>query len=149
MPRLVSFNVIPRVLLLSNITAAAKLPYWKARRPSWGWGWVSFWVWSPLGVKKVLAFPGLLSFNFKLMSEHPFHFLDATLERPGNNNTLYATTVLLQPAFYFLYYVTLSSRTVVSKIYLIKRASHDKINGSFLTIRLDNLRLLDSLSQII
>ena len=36
----------------------------------------------------------------------------------------YATTVLLQPAFYFLYYVTTSSRTVVSKIYLIKRASH-------------------------
>ena len=61
----------------------------------------------------------------------------------------YATTVLLQPAFYFLYYATSSSRAVVSKIYLIKRASHDKINGSFLTIRLDNLRLLDSLSQII
>ena len=37
----------------------------------------------------------------------------------------YATTVLLQPAFYFLYYVTTSSRTVVSKIYLIKRASHE------------------------
>ena len=36
----------------------------------------------------------------------------------------YATMVLLQPAFYFLYYVTTSSRTVVSKIYLIKRASH-------------------------
>ena len=74
MPRLVSFNVVPRVLLLSNITAAAELPYWKARRPSWGLGWVSFGVWSHLGVKKVLAMPGLLSFNFKLMSEHPFHF---------------------------------------------------------------------------
>ena len=36
--------------------------------------WVSFGVWSHLGVKKVLAMPGLLSFNFKLMSKHPFHF---------------------------------------------------------------------------
>ena len=65
MPRLVSFNVVPRVLLLSNITAAA--------------GWVSFGVWSHLGVKKVLAMPGLVSFNFKLMSEHPFHFPMAVL----------------------------------------------------------------------
>ena len=29
---------------------------------------------SHLGVKKVLAMPGLVSFNFKLMSERPFHF---------------------------------------------------------------------------
>ena len=29
--------------------------------------------------KKVLAMPGLLSFNFKLMSEHPFHFPMAVL----------------------------------------------------------------------
>ena len=71
MPRLVSFNVVPRVLLLSNIAAAAaELPYWKARRPSLG----LLWSMSHLGVKKVLAMPGLLSFNFKLMSEHPFHF---------------------------------------------------------------------------
>ena len=29
--------------------------------------------------KQVLAMPGLLSFNFKLMSEHPFHFPMAVL----------------------------------------------------------------------
>ena len=34
---------------------------------------------SHLGVKKVLAMPGLVSFNFKLMSEHPFHFPMAVL----------------------------------------------------------------------
>ena len=71
---------------------------------------------------------GLISLKIASAKKSTFPFLDAILERPGNNNTLYATTV--QPTynnlpFIFLCYVTMSRRTVVSKIYLTKRASHD------------------------
>ena len=76
----------------------------------------------------------LISLKIASAEKSTFRFLDAILERPGNNNTLYATTPLrplryyYNLPFYFLYYVTTSSRTIVSKIYLIKRASHVRLH---------------------
>ena len=57
-----------------------------------------------------------------------FRFLDSISKRLSaifsTSLRYYGTTHLYQPAFYFLYYLTTSSRTSVSKLYLIKRASH-------------------------